>query len=170
MRRIAPHRRPLNPAPDGPDMIAGLPGRGGMIWQGPRPPEGETLVRSAFGALALCAVEHQPPSRRFPGLRVIRAPIDDAMLTDVEWRAAQQAGRAVAQAARAGASVLVTCNMGLNRSGIVIALALVQLGLRPAEAIDLIREKRRSVRGIAPLSNRWFVDRLLSLGGRSRAA
>lgn len=37
---------------------------------------------------------------------------------------------------------LVKCQAGLNRSGLVTALALIKTGKTPCEAIDLLREKR----------------------------
>lgn len=38
--------------------------------------------------------------------------------------------------------VLVRCYAGYNRSGLVVALTLLNMGYSPAAAIDLIREKR----------------------------
>lgn len=43
---------------------------------------------------------------------------------------------------RRGKKVLVRCQAGWNRSGLVTALVLIREGLPAAEAIDLIREKR----------------------------
>jgi hypothetical protein len=45
---------------------------------------------------------------------------------------------------RAGDRVLIRCQAGLNRSGLVSALVLMAGGLSPAQAIDLIRERRSS--------------------------
>lgn len=41
-----------------------------------------------------------------------------------------------------GETVLARCQAGWNRSGLVIALVLIRAGLSPADAIDLLREKR----------------------------
>lgn len=113
-------------------------------------------------ALVLCAVEHQPEAWRFPGVRVLRARLDDARPSAREWSEARSAARRVADLARRGAKVLVTCNMGLNRSGLVVALALIDLGMTPRQAVALVRERRREVEGLTPLCNHWFVDRLTS--------
>ena len=41
-----------------------------------------------------------------------------------------------------GKKVLIRCQAGLNRSGLVMALVLMREGMSAREAIDLIREKR----------------------------
>jgi protein-tyrosine phosphatase len=43
---------------------------------------------------------------------------------------------------RDGRTTLVRCNSGFNRSGLVVATALVELGHDPAAAITLIRQRR----------------------------
>jgi protein-tyrosine phosphatase len=99
------------------------------LWQGAIPPRGDTLVKKGFQVLVLCASENQNADA-YPGLQVICAPGDDdervhRMERDLKvWiPAAQQ----VADAVRQGKKVLVTCMAGLNRSGMVIALALREL-------------------------------------------
>ena len=57
-----------------------------------------------------------------------------------------------------GESVLIRCQAGLNRSGLVTALVLLQAGYSPAEAIKLIREKRSSL----ALFNNDFVHWLVT--------
>lgn len=57
-----------------------------------------------------------------------------------------------------GARVLIRCQAGVNRSGLVMALALMRTGLSPHEAIALIRERRSP----AVLSNRDFVRWLVT--------
>lgn len=58
---------------------------------------------------------------------------------------------------RNGANVLVRCQQGINRSGLVTALLLMIDGMRAADAISLIRERR----GIAVLNNLTFESWLL---------
>lgn len=53
--------------------------------------------------------------------------------------------------------VLIRCQAGLNRSGLVTALVLVREGYSPQKAIELIRERRHSM----ALFNRQFVKFLL---------
>lgn len=63
-----------------------------------------------------------------------------------------QTAEAVVLAVAEG-KTLVHCQAGLNRSGLVAALALVKMGRTPDEAIDLLRAKR----GPVVLCNRTFV-------------
>ncbi len=58
-----------------------------------------------------------------------------------------------------GKRVLVRCQAGLNRSGLVMALMLIKDGLSPREAIDLIRSRRSPY----ALCNLDFEDWLLGL-------
>ena len=57
----------------------------------------------------------------------------------------------------AGKRVLIRCQAGWNRSGLVMALTLIKAGAQPQEAIDLIRKKRVP----EALSNRHFEQWLL---------
>ena len=77
---------------------------------------------------------------------------------------AEQASAHVFQILSRGESVLVTCNMGINRSGLVCALALMLEGLTAKKAIDAVRLGRPPI----ALHNRFFVDHLLSLAPRSQ--
>lgn len=54
----------------------------------------------------------------------------------------------------AGNRVLITCAMGLNRSGVVTAMTLRQLGFDPDEAIEMVR----AARGQLALCNPRFVE------------
>ena len=70
-----------------------------------------------------------------------------------------------------GAEVLIRCQAGMNRSGLVTALVLTMAGLSPAQAITLIRRER----GESCLFNEHFVSWLLAHGsaaaaGEARAA
>jgi protein-tyrosine phosphatase len=52
-----------------------------------------------------------------------------------------------------GERVLVRCQAGMNRSGLVVALTLMLMGLSPSNAVSLIRARR----GGACLCNEHFV-------------
>lgn len=53
---------------------------------------------------------------------------------------------------KAGKKVLIRCQAGLNRSGLITALVLVRDGMEPQEAISLIRRQRTA----QCLNNRSF--------------
>ena len=61
---------------------------------------------------------------------------------------------------KAGDRVLIRCQAGLNRSGLVLALILIKDGLSPENAISVIRENR----GPDALFNQHYVEWLLSEG------
>lgn len=130
------------------------------LWQGSVPPQGWLLAHAGFRALVLCAREHQYPASSYPGIRVIHAPNDDSIrfpLTREKLRVAVRAARQVAEALRAGQSTLVTCAMGLNRSGLVSALTLhIFYGWSGDQCIAQIRTRRDPQAGFLPLSNKEF--------------
>ena len=84
-------------------------------------------------------------------LRLADAAIDPATGARVDEVAAR-----VADAVRDGRRVLVRCSGGLNRSGLVVASALVRLGSTPDTAIAAVR----AARGPWALTNPGFVAHL----------
>ncbi len=62
---------------------------------------------------------------------------------------------------REGRRVLVRCQAGLNRSSLVAALAMVELGVAPQDAIDRIR----AARSTNYLFNRSFVAHVRAAAG-----
>lgn len=59
---------------------------------------------------------------------------------------------------KAGKRVLIRCQAGWNRSGLITALVLIKEGFKPKEAIELIREQRSE----KALCNSSFVSWLLN--------
>ena len=76
------------------------------------------------------------------GVEHIHHFISDGELTDVDLMAVKLLAVSVADWVQTGHRVLVRCQAGYNRSGLVVAFALMELGYSTQEAIDLIREKR----------------------------
>lgn len=118
-----------------------------FLWMGPKPPEGHFLADLGFRHLVLCAVEHQPPASRFPGVRKVNhCPLDDSRPvppTPEEWRIACLHATAAAIDANAGRKVIVTCQQGINRSGLVTALAAALiLNCSGEAAVELVRTMR----------------------------
>jgi protein-tyrosine phosphatase len=138
----------------------------GRLWQGSFPPPGPFL-QGRVDVLVLCARELQPHQAAYPGVRVVHAPFSDHgdPPTRGEVIIARQAAGKVRAALDVGQSVLVTCHLGLNRSGLVSALAMMlphgprwvvddtPSCLRSGEAVALVRRAR----GDHALGNRYFV-------------
>ncbi|MCR6486181.1 protein phosphatase [Amycolatopsis sp. OK19-0408] len=95
---------------------------------------------------------HGPP----PDIEHHFAEMPDGPLTAAQIADVERFAVLAAEAVRAGRLTLVRCHTGLNRSALVGAQALVELGLGVPAAIDRIRQ-RRSPRA---LHNRLFVQYL----------
>jgi protein-tyrosine phosphatase len=138
------------------------------LLQGSAPPCGSHLP---VDLVVLCAEEyqlapavygHRPFGRR---ARVLRVPLTDGgqPLSVRRTRWALDAAVEVARTYSNGETVLVTCAAGLNRSGLVVALALLEFGVDVNTAIGAIRRAR----GAQALCNPHFVQFLYSVAGRS---
>jgi hypothetical protein len=83
-------------------------------------------------------------------------PLDDVpFIVDAEM--IHTVGERIAMLVREGKHVAVNCLSGVNRSGLLAARALVELGSTPEEAIEAVR----TARGPMALSNQHFVRFLL---------
>jgi hypothetical protein len=89
------------------------------------------------------------PRYHFHPLDDVPFIVDDEMIHEVGERIAALVGE--------GKHVAVNCLSGVNRSGLLVARALVALGYTPAKAIELVREAR----GPMALSNQHFVRFLM---------
>lgn len=159
--QLAPH-----PVVDASRIVSGL-------YQGGRPPEGESLRRSGFDALVLAAKEHQPAATQFPGIKVLHAPLDDSgtPMSSHEWKLALAAARRVTEAIARGERVLVTCQQGRNRSGLISAITLHLLtGADGSVCAERVRSRRQRglPQGIRALVNPYFNAALAGLQGRAR--
>ena len=91
-----------------------------------------------------------------PGVEHVVARLADAVLDQPNAARVVELGAVVATAVTEGRRVLVRCSGGLNRSGVVVAEALVQLGRTPDEAVRAVRQAR----GPWALTNPAFVAHL----------
>jgi dual specificity protein phosphatase-like protein len=83
-------------------------------------------------------------------------PLDDVpYIADAEM--IHTVGERIASLVSEGKHVAVNCLSGVNRSGLLVARALVALGYTPEEAIEAVR----NARGPMALSNQHFVRFLL---------
>jgi len=92
------------------------------------------------------------------GVEHVVTRLADAVLDPPGVARVRELGSVVAAAVRDGRRVLVRCSGGLNRSGVVVAEALVQLGHSPHQAAGLVR----AARGRWALTNPGFVAYLSS--------
>jgi len=123
------------------------------------------VAKLGFDTLVLCAKENQREDL-YPGVEVVLAPGDDdvrvnRMMRDLPtWR---QAAQIVVERVAAGKKVLVTCMAGLNRSGMVIGLALHQItGWSGEDVVEHIQASRDMA-----LCNDTFADYIRGLPKRA---
>jgi hypothetical protein len=95
---------------------------------------------------------HGPP----PGVEHHFAEMPDGPLSEPQLADVERFAVLAVEAVRAGRKTLVRCHAGQNRSGLVVAQALVELGLSVPEAIALVRRRRSP----GALSNELFVQYL----------
>ena len=89
-----------------------------------------------------------------------RYGVHDASISDIELNRLRQAVEFGYERWKSGDRVLIRCQAGLNRSGLVTALILIRAGLAANKAIALIRKQR----GEDALFNEEFCEWLLEEG------
>ena len=138
------------------------------LYMGSRPEPRDPSLRRNFDILVFCAMEVKALTADYPGLHLVRLKLDDPKIDEHGERAAIRAARYVAGAVQHDARVLVTCAMGLNRSGLVSGLSLVELGCTAKDAIAHIRERRGNVGHLYPLFNKRFCAIIEGYEARGR--
>lgn len=115
------------------------------LYVGSAVPFDERVAKEGFDVLVLCAAEHQAPADSVPGVEVLHCPFDDgvAVLPFAVAHLVVMTAKAVALHLKAGRTVLVTCQAGINRSALVAALALqLFAGMEPWISLETIRAHR----------------------------
>lgn len=138
------------------------------LYMGSFPLVGSNLCADGFHLLVLCAVERlymlgNPSERETSEMfqcQTLHAPFDDGSVNDEVVLAARHAARNTVAALQRGEKVLVTCNAGRNRSGLVVALALLATfpAMTPQSVVKLIKKRRVTPGGEKALTNDEFVD------------
>lgn len=132
------------------------------LFQGAWPPFGDQLAKCGFDVLVLCAEENQHDDL-YVGLNVICAPGKDNAHPHVMERYLSTwivAAQRVAQQVKLGKKVLVTCMAGLNRSGMVTAMALHLLtGWSGELCVERVQE-RRPMALCNDTFAQWLIDNL----------
>ena len=113
---------------------------GGHVWSRPNGEPRPAVVGSQFDLVI--SLFNQPDHGPDPGVNHLLVEIPDASLTPGQLHSVQQLAATAAQAIRRNQTVLVRCHYGYNRSGLVIAQALIELGHDAPTAIALIRRNR----------------------------
>lgn len=136
--RLVPVRPGLWQAP------APTPGRDGTYLENPGVRYDLIVSLTSWGSDAPHGALRQ--GGRFVWVPMVDGP--EVPATEIRLLAAE-----IASALREGAEVLVHCDAGLNRSGVVVGRTLLELGVPVEEAISSIR----AARGSSALCNHWFV-------------
>jgi protein-tyrosine phosphatase len=91
------------------------------------------------------------------GMKWLHLPIRDVSIPDEKFEAQwQTVGPELRRLLRRGGSVLVHCRGGLGRAGTIAARLLVELGMKPEAAIQVVR-KARSPQAIETLEQEAHV-------------
>jgi hypothetical protein len=129
------------------EVIPGL-FQGGQIWEGPPGRKWSdwdaqrVKVREEFDAVFSFFWYDEPGQGPSSGVEHHHYPIQDGVLDDEELAEVRGYARVIARKVQAGDKVLVRCQAGYNRSGLVTAFALMELGYRAEDAVALIRKAR----------------------------
>ena len=94
------------------------------------------------------------------GVKEIRFPFYDGDMSDFDPEADLKFLVDQAHADwKAGKRVLIRCQAGLNRSGLVMALTLIRDGYYPEAAIELMRQQRGPAAMCNPIFENWLVKK-----------
>jgi protein-tyrosine phosphatase len=119
------------------------------LWQGDWPYPSDL---SMFDIVISATAEGRPPVPSLrPGAWHIHVPIHDHEMDQPDL--VRDVARQVSMVHAEGRNVLVHCAQGLNRSGVIVARALMFEGWPVEDAIRVVRQAR----GAYALSNPWFV-------------
>jgi protein-tyrosine phosphatase len=129
---------------------------GGHSWVDGTGQSRPAVVTDQFELVVTLAVEPDRGPSDDVEHQVLEIP--DGPLTSDQIDAVSHIADLVSAAVRDKRSTLVRCRAGYNRSGLVVAQALINLGYRPVDAIELIRRKRSQW----ALHNLVFEDYLLA--------
>lgn len=118
--------------------------------------EGAFITKKDFDTVITAYAWAQPADWL---VKEFRYPFYDGDMKDIDFKQIYQAVRIAHEDWKSGKKVLIRCQAGWNRSGLIMALVLMKEGYSAQEAIDLIRKQRSP----HALCNGRFVAWLLSL-------
>ncbi|MEU6864554.1 protein phosphatase [Streptomyces sp. NPDC046876] len=135
------------------EIVPGL-WMGGHYWADGLGETRQAVVGSEFDLVV--SLFTRPGHGPAPDVEHRLAEIPDGPLTAAQLREVQQLAEEVGRAVRAGRTTLVRCHSGYNRSGLVVAQALMGFGQEAAAAIATVRQRRSPW----ALNNRVFEEYL----------
>lgn len=97
------------------------------------------------------------------GVREYRFGFPDGPLSSEDGKAAVELARLAHQAWSSGCNVLIRCQAGVNRSGLVSALVLMIAGYPVTEAIALLRQQRSPLVLINHHFEQWLLTEATTL-------
>ena len=117
-----------------------------------------------FDLIVLCAKEYQPKVRVFHPAKVLRLPLEDSedpmsarMLALIDAYALL-----ISDHWHEGESVLITCQMGRNRSALISALVLSLItDVSLPKCAQYVRATRKDATGVPALQNEYFWSLLV---------
>ncbi|WP_030394513.1 protein-tyrosine phosphatase family protein [Kitasatospora purpeofusca] len=127
---------------------------GGHFWAGPEGDVQAAVVGAEFDLVI--SLFTRPGHGPTPGVDHLISEIPDSPLTAEHLHSVRQLAVTATEAVRNERTVLVRCHSGYNRSGLVVAQTLIELGQDPATAIALVRQRRSPW----ALNNRTFEQYL----------
>ena len=125
------------------------------LWFGGAP---EPRVPEGFDLIVNLVAEWARYDRN--GIECVNVTVEDGEVTDEVAKQFGDLAHEVNRRRDLGQTILVHCQVGLNRSATVVALALMLRGMRAEDAIRLLREKRHRLVICNPHFERWLLDRL----------
>lgn len=108
-----------------------------------------------FDAIVTMYAWAQPADWR---VQEFRYGVPDAAIADIDLNRLRQAVEFGLARWEAGDRVLIRCQAGLNRSGLVTALILIRSGYGAAQAIDLIRTNRAEIALFNREYESWLIN------------
>lgn len=103
------------------------------------------------------------------GVEELRYGFADAGVDEIDLDAVRRCAEWAHQRWQSGQRVLVRCQAGWNRSGLVMALVLILGGVAPEEAVALMRDRRSESVLCNRSFERWVLERGESIRARTAA-
>jgi protein-tyrosine phosphatase len=117
--------------------------------------------------IVFCAEEKQPKNARVPaGKRIVKFGFDDDIYRPIPPEVGalfHQMAQHLSREVVGGRKLLITCAMGLNRSGLITGLTMMYaFRMSPRDVIKLIRSRRSSDALMNPIFENWLLNQRIA--------